>query len=56
MLSLLTDYLSIFFFFSSQKDMELFSRVATHPKFTKDPINAISDHVKYLIQMENGES
>ena len=34
------------------KDMELFNQVMSHPKFNNDPINAISDHVKFLIQIE----
>ncbi|XP_066911661.1 uncharacterized protein [Clytia hemisphaerica] len=37
---------------SNMRDMEIFQRVTTHPKFTGNPVNAISEHVKYLMQQE----
>lgn len=39
----------------SLKDIELFKRVSAHPKYVTNPINAISDHVKYLIQLQEAD-
>lgn len=40
---------------SNFEDIRLFKTVTKHPKFTYNPIHAITDHVKYLILMEEDE-
>lgn len=37
---------------SDVNDIALFQKILTHQKFQEDPLFAISDHVKYLMQRE----
>jgi len=34
-------------------DISLFQKVLAHPKYQEDPVHAISDHVKYLMERDN---